>query len=68
MLSKSQYLVGLECPKALYNKKPKRLNWKRRYVSRVPFTVGNEVGEIAKQYYEGFEPETEYCEVRGHIN
>ena len=69
MLSKSQYLVGLECPKALWLTRNRRdLIEKEDMSAEYRFTVGNEVGEIAKQYYgEGFEPETQYYEVeRAH--
>ena len=69
MLSKSQYLVGLECPKALWLTRNRRdLIEKEDMSAEYRFTVGNEVGEIAKQYFgEGFEPETEYYEVeRAH--
>ena len=65
MFSKSQYLVGLECSKALWLTRNRRdLIEKENMSAEYRFTIGNEVGEIAKQYYgEGFEPKTEYYEV-----
>ena len=53
-ISKSQYLRGVQCPKALwlYRHRPElaaEVTEARQYI----FDTGNEVGELAKRYFEG---------------
>lgn len=64
-ISKSQYLKGVQCPKALWffrhrpNLKPEITEAQQHL-----FDTGHEVGELAKQYFKGgIEIEAEYYEI-----
>ncbi len=60
MLTKSNYLKGLQCPKLLW-KANKKLLPEPDALTLAKFQAGNEVGELAKQLYpEGINIETDF--------
>lgn len=55
MLSKSRYLKGLKCHKALWLNKYKREEAYYPTATQQVFATGNEVGELAQDYFPGGE-------------
>ena len=66
-LSKSQYVKGLQCPKALwFNKFRKDLKPKVKAATQARFDTGKEIGLLAQDYYPGgIEVAGDYRQVSG---
>ena len=64
-ISKSQYLVGLDCKKALWlSKNRKDLDASPDASAEYRYQVGNEVGDIAKRFFgAGYENQRKYFEI-----
>ncbi|GJL85306.1 MAG: hypothetical protein DHS20C02_10810 [Micavibrio sp.] len=68
-ISKSQYIKGLQCPKALwYYRHRKDLAPEIDPATQARFDTGHEIGELAKQYFEGgVEVTNDYRDIKGAI-
>lgn len=68
-ISKSQYIKGLQCPKALWlYRHRKDLAPEITPEKQALFDTGHEVGELAMQYFgEGVEVTNEYWDVKGAV-
>ena len=68
-ISKSQYIKGLQCPKALwYYRNRKDLAPEIDAATQARFDTGHDIGELAKQYFEGgVEVTNDYWDVKGAI-
>jgi len=68
-ISKSQFLVGVQCPKALwfYRNRPD-LKAETDDAQQALFDQGNEIGQLAQTYFKGgIEVEGEYWDIDGAI-
>ena len=64
MLSKSNYLEGINCKKSLwfskFNQELRKNNEQKQY----RFEIGNKVGSLAREYFgRGFQPKSKYYEI-----
>lgn len=61
-ISKSQFLMGVQCPKALWFYRNRRdLKTETDDAQQALFDQGNEMGQLAQTYFkEGIEVEKEY--------
>lgn len=68
-ISKSQYVKGLQCPKALWlYRHRKDLVPEITPEKQALFDTGHEIGELAMQYFgEGIEVKNEYWDVQGAV-
>ncbi|GJL85427.1 MAG: hypothetical protein DHS20C02_12020 [Micavibrio sp.] len=68
-LSKSQYLKGLQCPKALwFYRHRKDLAPETDAATQARFDTGHDIGVLAQQYFEGgVEVTNEYWDITGAI-
>jgi hypothetical protein len=69
-ISKSQYIKGLQCPKALwYYKNRKDLKPEIDATTQAKFDTGNAVGELAQHYFDnGVEVTNKYWDIKGAIS
>ena len=69
-ISKSQYLKGLQCPKALwFYRHRKDLKQPVDPATQALFDAGNELGELSKQYFDsGVEVIDKYWEIDKSVN
>jgi len=69
-ISKSQFLVGVQCPKALWFYRNRRdLKAETDAAQQALFDQGNEIGQLAQTYFKGgVEVENEYWDIDGAIN
>ena len=68
-ISKTQYIKGLQCPKALwYYKHRKDLKPEVDAATQAKFDMGNAIGDLAQQYFDnGIEVENKYWDIKGAI-
>jgi len=70
VLSKSQYMRGLQCPKALWLDRHRMdLKPETGPATQARFDAGHEIGQLAQQYFEGgVEVTNDYRDVAGAVH
>ncbi len=68
-ISKTQYIKGLQCPKALwYYKNREDLKPEIDATTQAKFDMGNEIGALAQHYFDnGIEVKNKYWDIKGAI-